>query len=228
MLLSHLRLQTHCLAQQREFYTRTLGLELVGETPRAATIRAGTTMLEFVRVDDGSEPFYHVAFNIPQNKFESAARWIRDRRPLLRDPDGRETLFFESWNAHSFYFHDPARNILEFIARHTLPNAAAGSFTASDVLNASEIGLVARDPQAVATALMRTFRLEPYTGTTFFIGDAHGLFVIPTLDYLWIPERLQPAAVFPTEIILAGDGSEELTFDDLPYRIRSAATRVNQ
>ena len=112
---------------------------------------------------------------------------------------------------------------MEFIARHVLPNASDGPFTVQDVLYASEIGIVAHDQKQTATAVMRAFNLEPYHGSLFFVGDAYGLFVIPSVKRLWIPERKQPAAIFPTEITLSGDHSRRLEFDDLPYQVGGAS-----
>ena len=65
MHVTELRLMTDCLAEQRNFYTRTLGLSLLNETETSVTVGAGTTRLVFLQAEAGTRQFYHFAFNIP-------------------------------------------------------------------------------------------------------------------------------------------------------------------
>src|SRR5262249_491893 len=57
------------LAKMAEFYQQTLGLRVLEDAPGRLTIDAGQTRLTFLRAsaEDG-KPFYHFAFNIPENK----------------------------------------------------------------------------------------------------------------------------------------------------------------
>jgi hypothetical protein len=184
------------------------------------TIRFGSTLIEFVEVPETLEPFYHFAFNIPENKFTSAKQWLGRRCPLLRDSEtGADELFFKKWNAHAVYFQDPSGNIGELIARHTLPSRTKGGFGAEDILYASEIGLVSPNPDRLVEAIAREFGLKPYP-STFFMGDERGMFVLPSVDRPWIPERRQKAAVFPVEVELAGRSGKEFRPSELPYVIR--------
>jgi len=219
---SHLRLQTHCLEELRVFYSKTIGLPIIADAARSITFRAGASAIEFVQVDDGSKPFYHFAFNVSENKFPLGKEWLKARCPLLRFPDGTDEIFFESWNAHATYFHDPAHNIVEFIARHTLANAAPGPFGLDDILCDSEIGLVARHQEAASKAITAAFGIEKYGTSHFFTGDANGVFVIPPVGRLWIPEQKQPATIFPTQVTIRSSEKPSLTFADLPYEIRTA------
>lgn len=219
---SHLRLQTHCLEELRAFYSKTIGLPIIAGTARSITFRAGASAIEFVQVDDGSKPFYHFAFNIPENKFSLGKEWLKARCPLLRFPDGTDEIFFENWNAHATYFHDPGHNIVEFIARHTLANGASGPFGLDDILCDSEIGLVARDQEATSKAITRAFGINKYKNSFFATGDEYGLFIIPTVNRLWIPEEKQPATIFPTQVTIHSSEKSPLKFDDLPYDIRTA------
>ncbi len=221
---SHIRLQTHRLEELREFYSKTIGLPIVADTARSMTIRAGATAIEFVQSDDGSKPFYHFAFNIPENKFALGKEWLKARCPLLRFPDGTDEIFFENWNAHATYFHDPAHNIVEFIARHTLANAAPGPFGLDDILCDSEIGLVTRDQEATSKAITNAFGINKYRNSFFATGDEHGLFIIPTVGRLWIPGEKQPAAIFPVQATIRSADKPALRFADLPYEIRTAAS----
>lgn len=219
---SHLRLRTHCLEELRAFYSKTIGFPIIADSARSTTFRTGASAIEFVQTDDGSKPFYHFAFNIPENKFSLGKEWLKARCPLLRFPDGTDEIFFQNWNAHATYFHDPAHNIVEFIARHTLANAAGGPFGLDDILCDSEIGLVARDQQATSTAITSAFGINKYKNSFFDTGDEHGLFIIPTVGYPWIPERKQPAAIFPTQVTVRVSEKRPFRFDDLPYEILTA------
>ncbi len=113
------------LATMRDFYQRLLGLRVVDDQPERLTIAAGETTLTFVNAEpDDGKPFYHFAFNIPENKIEAASNWQRERTPLLPIPprlqDSRypnDVVNYAHWNAHSVFFFDPAGNVVEYIAR---------------------------------------------------------------------------------------------------------------
>src|SRR5207249_7567926 len=105
------------------------------------------------------KPFYHFAFNIPENKVLAAHRWQKKRTPLLpipktlRDPGYPDEVVNYHWNAHSIFFFDPSSNVVEYIARHDLKNGAPGGFASQDILYASEIGLIVDDVPATASKL---------------------------------------------------------------------------
>lgn len=221
--IKFIRLSATRLEEMRRFYGTLLGLPIHGETKDSLTIRFGRTLIAFDEVPETQDPFYHFAFNIPENKFTSAKKWLGQRCPLLRDSEtGADELFFEKWNAHAVYFQDPSGNIGELIARHTLPGTTRGDFDVEDILYASEIGLVSPNPAELVEAIAREFGLKPYL-STFFMGDERGMFVLPTVDRPWIPERRQKAAIFPAEIELAGYSGKELRLPALPYVIRGTA-----
>lgn len=83
----------------------------------------------------------HLAFTIPRNRFADAKRWLAGRLTLLRTDEGDEFEGPPPWNSRSLYFEDPDRNVLEFIIRRELPNEASGSFSGSDILGVSEVGV---------------------------------------------------------------------------------------
>ena len=141
--IQSLRLQTSAsLSELSAYYRDVLELPVLSEESSEFTIGAGESRITFVpAAADVKDPFYHFAFNIPENKIRSARNWQRARGPImntpprLRDPDyPAEVRHFRRWNAHSVFFLDPAGNVLEYIARHTLENAATGSFTSRDIL----------------------------------------------------------------------------------------------
>jgi catechol-2,3-dioxygenase len=220
------------LALMKEFYGKLLGLKIVDEQPNRLTIAAGASRLTFVKAgpDDG-KPFYHFAFNIPQNKILAARRWQKARTPLLpiparlRDPDyPDEVVDYRHWNAHSVFFFDPAENVVEYIARHDLKNAAQGDFSSQDILYVSEIAFVVDDVAATATELKKVVGLDQYRdGSEQFIalGDEHGLLLVMkrgrgiSFD---APEK-KAVTVFRTEASARGNRRRKYSFATFPYTI---------
>jgi catechol 2,3-dioxygenase-like lactoylglutathione lyase family enzyme len=218
--LRALSLQTHMLAELRAFYADTLGLPVASQTQDSVTFQAGDTRLEFVQVADGSQPYYHVAFNIPENKLAPAKAWLEERVTLLRHAEtGEDVIFFDAWNAHALFFYDPAGSLLELIARHTLANAADGPFSSDDILYASEIALRAPDQAAAVARIGAAFGLTNYQDVLSFLGDERGLIICSPPGRLWIPEFRKAGGLFPTRIELAGHGSARLVFPDAPFEI---------
>jgi catechol 2,3-dioxygenase-like lactoylglutathione lyase family enzyme len=215
-----LELQTHILDELRAFYSQTLGLPIADETPDAVAFQAGGTRLTFQRVADGTQPYYHVAFNIPENKLALAKAWLEERVTLLRHAEtGEDVITFPAWDAHALFFYDPAGSLLELIARHTLPNAAEGPFTPADILYASEIALKAPDQAVAAARIREAFGLTHYQDVLSFLGDEHGLLIASPKDRLWIPEFRKAGGTFPTRVTLAGHGTAHLVFPDAPFEI---------
>ena len=217
-----LRLQTRDLAAQRAFYTETLNLRLLHDSADGITLAAGRTELMFVVGGQGN-PTYHFAFNIPENKLPAALSWLEERTEVHRDVDGSQIYTFTSWNAHAVYFRDPAGNILEFIARHNLPNAAEGAFTERDILYASEIAITVDDvPRAVAEA-RRQLGLEIFNGTQSdqfaALGDDHRLLLIAQRGRPWSGSRTQVAEVHETRAELFGKTDARLSLPSYPYDI---------
>ena len=113
------------LAAMKAFYGGTLGLAVVEEETDRITVDAGGTRLTFRTAGalEGDRPFYHFAFNIPENKVLDARSWQLERSDLMPVParlrDARypdDVVHFSHWNAHSVFFLDPAGNALEFKA----------------------------------------------------------------------------------------------------------------
>lgn len=107
--IQSLRLQTSApLNKLKVFYRDVLELPVLNEESSEFTIGAGESRITFVPAPaDVKDPFYHFAFNIPENKIRSALDWQRARGPVmntpqrLRDPDyPDEVRHFRRWNAH--------------------------------------------------------------------------------------------------------------------------------
>ena len=107
------------------------------------TITVGETKLIFEEAAENENPFYHFAFNIPSNKFEQAYEWMKQKVELLwlKDYNGY-IADFVNWHAQSFYFKDPAGNILEMIARFDLNDTVEEDFSSMQIRNVSEMGIV--------------------------------------------------------------------------------------
>ncbi len=220
------------LARMRHFYHGLLGLPVVDEGSERLTIAAGETRLTFLGMSSEEPgPFYHFAFNIPENKVLAAREWQKKRSPLLpiperlRDPKyPDDVVHFRNWNAHSVFFFDPAGNVVEYIARHDLDNAAAGDFTTDDILYASEIAFVADDVAAVADKLQEVAGVGPYRRPSdqfAAVGDELGLLLVMKRGRVISLEspRKKSVSVFSTTAEIRGDRPATYAFPDFPYRI---------
>src|SRR5262245_35396741 len=99
-LIRHLELLASApLVDLKAFYHKSLGLDIVEDKNDRLTFMAGRTLLTFLKHPTGNEkPFYHFAFNIPENKAAAARDWQAKRTPILpihkslRDPKYPEDM----------------------------------------------------------------------------------------------------------------------------------------
>jgi catechol-2,3-dioxygenase len=222
--IHHTRLHANNLAKLAAYYRDVLMLP-VEASDASVRVTAGQSVIEFVPGDPAQNPFYHFAFTIPENQLEPAMAWLAPRCPILNIRDTPEKIIhFKSWNAHSFYFNDPAGNILEFIVHHDLTNGVDGPFGPEHILWQSEIGLVVSDVRAAEKSIDASLGLTPYRpGSPVFsaVGDARGLLIVVKHDRIWLPTLDVHSDVFPTEVTLATKTASTLDFIGLPYRVES-------
>ncbi|MFK7820553.1 MAG: VOC family protein [Planctomycetaceae bacterium] len=229
--LQHLSLLTATpLNEMAAFYKNVLEME-VQLKDKSLGIQAGGTQIKFSPAPDQSRPYYHFAFNIPENKILSARKWLGKKTQLaVTPPQFRERNFpnevrpLSFWNSHSLYFWDPAGNILELICRHDMKNATKGEFHREEILYASEIGLVATGTvNTLANEIMSTFQLPQYRGggADFrAIGDETGLFVLFSQGGTPIGARNgQTWRVFPTDVSVRAN--IKLKARQLPHFIKT-------
>jgi len=220
MSFSALRLFTDQLLEQKRFYTQTLSFPLLEEDQASFSVQIGKSRLQFV-ADKEAKPI-HFAINIPSFKIDAALRWLQERVDILPFA-GKAVADFSTWNAEAIYFHDPAQNIVEFIARRNLDLPGRVPFDFSQCYSISEVGIGTNDIERIYQQLHGTAELPIYDGNFdrfCAIGDEEGLFIV--VDYVkkkWFPTD-EP--IFPTafgvklrrgirEWTIAYD-SEQLTF----------------
>jgi catechol-2,3-dioxygenase len=135
-----------------------------------------------------------------------------------------EVVDYRHWNAHSIFFLDPAGNVLEYIARHDLKNAADGPFGWTDILYASEIGLVVDDVPRAAEQVASAAALAPYRGASDLftaMGDEYGLLLVMkrgrVIDFTSNPHNA--VRVYRTGVTLRGAAAATHRLADYPYRL---------
>lgn len=225
MLIQKLSLQTQHLAEQKAFYSTTLGLPLLAETADSFIVLAGATRLRFQ--ETRQDVLYHVAFTIPRNTFSEAKNWLSERVPLLRK-DGEDEIFFDFINARSLYFCDAANNILEFIVHYNLEQKTTRAFGPTEILHVSEIGLPVEDVPALATTLKDTLNIEPYGGPVSenfaFLGDIYGQLVVVKIGRPWLPTETVLASVAPVQLTIRGQRELQLSLSPFPYTLTVTTT----
>jgi catechol-2,3-dioxygenase len=220
--IQRLELLSLDLAVQREFYANVL--ELPAElTSSGLAVQAGRTEILFQQAPSDFEGAYHFAFNIPENQYQAARKWITARLTLLHDRTGKEDFESKSWNSDSIYFLDAAGNVLEFIARHTLQNVVNEDFDSRQILNVSEIGLPSENVIGFANELcarlgLSVYKQEPNENFTP-VGDENGLLILPVRDRIWMPDSGVPARLLPIRVV-GRTNEREWEISGVPYEIR--------
>jgi hypothetical protein len=222
------------ISVMKAFYGKTLDLAILEERADRFTIQAGETRLAFVNSSDaveGRPPFYHFAFNIPENKILKALEWQKARTPMLPIPERNraagsppEVVDYSHWNAHSVFFLDPAGNVVEYIARHDLKNGDSSAFSWGDILYASEIGLIVDDVAATAARLTDLASMPQYRGGSdqfMAMGDEYGLLLVMKrgriIDFTSDPHN--GVRVYRTGVTVRGAKPTKYQFADYPYQL---------
>ncbi len=214
MLLKEIRLKASRLPVLADFYKNLLELPVVQQNADHMSVVAGSSLVTFDKSDIIESPFYHYAFNIPSNKFEEAFQWAQARMELLwLDDYNSYVADFVNWHAKSFYFKDPAGNILEFIARFDLSDDTDELFSPVHIRNVSEIGLVipvdgfdATVNKLLSQYPLAYFDKQPPMPHFRAIGTDEGLLVIVPEDRIWFSTKNTVSRIFPTEIQFSIDG----------------------
>ncbi len=215
MLLKEIRLQTKHLSALYHFYKDVLHLKVSQSNTETIAIVAGQTTLIFEATDDTANPFYHFAFNIPANKIEEALQWLQGKVELLWMEEYKSYIAnFTNWHARSLYFIDPAGNILELIARFDLNDNASDPFSAEQIRNISEIGLVFnnREFDEHVNKLLYNFQLQYFSKQPPMkhfraTGDDEGLFIVVPQHRNWFPANT-PCGIFSLSVKFKNNNRE--------------------
>lgn len=229
-LITSLRLLTNVpLRDMKKFYVETIGFNLLEEMSDKLIIKAGQTEITFIKSEtENIRPFYHFAFNIPENKIQAAFKWQRKKTPIVHpNPNEQKDaiVHFTNWDAHSIFFLDPAGNLVEYIARHTLPNASKGDFSVKDILHVSEIGFIVENVVDSGKELIRSLKMEEYrepSDVFWPIGDEYGLLLMIAKGKIWSsnPGKKNITDIFNTSITIESF-SKGWKFPNYPYEIIS-------
>lgn len=212
MQIKELKLQSANILALFSFYKAVLELPVI-QSGKRITITAGETKLVFDEASENENPFYHFAFNIPSNKFDEAFQWIKQKVKLLwlKDYNGFIADFI-NWNAKSFYFKDPAGNILEMIARFDLKDNANDPFSSRQIRNISEMGMVfpAETFNEGIQSLMKKYSLNYFDKQSplpYFraIGNDKGLFIVVPKNRAWFATDKE-SKIFRTEVTFVDKG----------------------
>jgi catechol 2,3-dioxygenase-like lactoylglutathione lyase family enzyme len=197
------------------FYVGRLGLGSAHRAGAGPGIAVGDAQLRFSGAEDTTDPFYHVAFLVPGNRFDAARDWLASSTPLLsRGGEGSTTFAFESWDAQACYALDPAGNIIELIAHRGIEDSShTGPFHASELRGVSEAGLVATElgaaVQALAAAGLRLWSGDVQDqGTALgFVGRQAHTLILCSPGRGWLPTD-RPAEIHPATVAIdTADGS---------------------
>lgn len=223
MNITYLELSSKDLKAQRDFYANILELP-VNLDSSTLEVKVGTTKLLFTQAPSEFAGAYHFAFNIPEDQYQAAKKWMISRHSLLRDKTGKEDFESKTWVSSSLYFLDAAGNVLEFIARHTLNNASNEEFDSRQILNVSEIGLPSEHVVELANNLctrlgLSVYKQKPNENFTP-VGDENGLLILPAKDRIWMPDSGVPAKLLPVKVKGQANGLE-WEVRGVPYEILS-------
>jgi hypothetical protein len=184
----------HLLPELRDFYAR---------------FDLGETKLEFTPAE--GQPFYHFALLAPPSRFDEL---LAATPSPLPGSHGKVVFDFDFWDAKAFYFHDPARNIVEVIAHEGI-----------DEHGLSELGLVG-GPKELAPPLFE-LGLELWDGTLdepdslAFVGERGRTLILVPEGRGWLPEGVR-AEPHPVEAVVSGPPPGRVELADGLYVIESA------
>lgn len=212
MTLNEIEIKTSDIKQIKDFYQNVLELPTTLIDENLIHIKIGTSLLKFIEDSKNPPSAYHLAFNIPENKLQEAIEWSAYKFEFVKKENEVLITNFENWNANSVYFYDADGNILEFIARHDLDNAATEQFNSNQILNVSEFGIVKDRPDIYGKYLIDTYGLhlfeKNHNSETFTaLGDDNGLLIIVKTNRNWYPTET-PSKASTATIKLTNSGTD--------------------
>lgn len=204
MHIREIHLLTNDIQGTRQFYTEKLDVPTNTINETSISFLIGSTRLSFTLTDQ-PEPYYHIAFDIPNNQLEEAFHWTSQRISILPVSENSMIADYPRWDARSFYFYDNNGNILEFICRYEVPSQSSEPFSGSSILYASEAGIAVEDVAAFSDQIIEQYGLElfkkqPRLQNFAAVGTDTGLFIISTTNRNWYPVD-RKALPFPMRVV---------------------------
>jgi catechol 2,3-dioxygenase-like lactoylglutathione lyase family enzyme len=217
MFIHALHLHTNDLEATKKFYCDLLQVPVVKESEQTISFAFGHSTLYF-HASFEKQPFYHVAFSIPNNKLYEALEWIANKTKILPYSEDEIIANFIGWNAKAFYFHDNNENILEFITHYDLHTSSEQPFTAALITGICEIGITVEDVPHACHEFNSLFQLPffpkgPQLRDFGVMGDANGMFIVSKTGRGWLP-TMRPSEKHWTKVLIENDGvKNEFVFE---------------
>ncbi|MCM2975931.1 glyoxalase [Priestia aryabhattai] len=188
MMINQAVLYTHLLDEMKDFYVNSLDFPLTAVSADSFSIKVGESELTFKETSLHTKPFYHFAFNVPANRFMEAKKWAT-QRVFLNTEEKKDEIYFEAFDAHSFYFEDPAHNIVEYISRYSDCPPSNDPFSSKSLLSIGEINLTTPHVRSVGTQLINsgiTVRNNRPLNENFnFLGSDSAFFLVGAPKRRW-------------------------------------------
>jgi hypothetical protein len=193
MRILELHLLSPSLPESLEFYGNLLGIEILQSNDHLLVMQCGDTIVNF-RASEGAACLYHLAFEIPHNKFDEAYDWFNERVQLIPITNDSYIADFFNWKAKSFYFYDTHGNILEGIARFEADTHSPEKFSSRSINYISEIGIVSDNVAETIRQVKLDFNIpvfsrQPSQADFAALGDDQGLFIVASTDRPWYPTK---------------------------------------
>jgi len=185
----------------KRFYGNIMNLNITEATNDQFTVQIGESTITFKQSE--RKAFYHFAINIPGNQFSMMKDWMQNRLPLNRE-NGRDEVYFRSFEADSMYFEDPAGNIIELIGRRK--RDLFGDLSEDSFLNISEISITTPDVASVGEDI-QDFGIPLFGSTNViqdelnFLGKGDTFIVLVPPGRRWYFSKIK-SETHPLEIML--------------------------
>ncbi|MGE6780964.1 VOC family protein [Ensifer adhaerens] len=191
MRISRLILPASDVSKSAAFFRDVLELPTVGNS-----IQAGWSEIQLIPAVEEAPRGVHLAFNVPFERFDTAAAWLKGRTPLQRERGGDERFVLEGdWQSMSIYFDGPDNAVLELIGRRRLIDPAGKRpFSGADLSCLSEVGIPSDDVEGMVAEAVWTFgvgTIGPASSSFAAIGNDEGMLIAVDPNRAWFPEKRQ-------------------------------------
>jgi len=188
MEIRELKIFSHKINEQEDFYRNVLGFKCSRVTNTMLEIHAGNTIL--ILEKSTKKFFYHFAFLIPTGSLSAAIDFLEMNSIQLLLLKDRKVIQFNSGTA--IYFYDRDDNIAEFIERPTLNYLPGRDFSIESIIKLNEIGLPVWEPKNMAKRLINSFGIKPIKNAPFtdrfcWVGDYNGAIIVIKEGRNWLP-----------------------------------------